>query len=693
MRRRAPAGLVFCLRDGRSRGFVSVGELGVAMACGCTSGSCGCKSVERLSAASGQAASASTAATGRRARTRSRRNHRVATEPIEEMLALMRGQGQVVPRARQKRRPLCSPTGTPLFATGSLTEEQPRRAGLRLSARSELPKATPHQEPGQTEHMMPGFSIRIPRDGNVAPYLADALHSARGWASALIRPHKTKIAPDRRGLLLSHSGRAGVSSAPPSAGTAIGPADEDPTSGTYTDGDASESIERTLTIQYRSVSFEIELRWFGEYITDWCFLYGPTAEAIDPDASEGKVSSVNRTLDLLWHGYRTAASGDEDAFHSLIKCYNLPQETDGSELFWKVGFGPAYQVYLNTLNLIYTYADLISPQVDPWCSNFSEFVRVALSNEEATSNSGRTCGLTILFKNADPRYSGAYVARGATCLKDAGCDHPSGDCAEGYDPETSCAGADWDYWKSSLSWSALSNCWSARSSGPSNYQCKEPGSGCSTYAHAEAECFSIVFHPNRQSFSGFLCDWILALARMAMDRALSALKEGGLSLSEVVDYFTAASRLGRYALRAIAELSRLYIHEMGHVLIGVPAPHCDYNCCMDVAAYGWLCQVRGRLGLPREAFYPYGTEDYSASGGRTTIGLDYNPSDNLESVPTESCSDGGPVSRSCDTVEEGRVGKSASFCMTSCRTSSGSADFTYCLDRTITTGSTEPTSD
>lgn len=455
-----------------------------------------------------------------------------------------------------------------------------------------------------------------------------------------------------------------VSDTPASYGVSIVAARSDPGAG--------EVITKTYLLGYRTVFFLVEQSWLEEYRADWEALYASGTTRIDSDDSYGKVSSINDTLDWLWREYRTASSGDWDVLHSLLLCYNLPKEPEGTELFWRTGWGPAHKVYLNALQLLFTYSHFLQPENEP-CSGFESFVRSALQGELVTNNVGvRSCLLGFLYKNLDAEFGNYYLAcRGSLSeameAENVHCMEESGFCDEGFkvnkSGEAKCSPPDWYGYKEKLSWVRAARCWSGESA--SDTQCQQPGVGdCDAAAFASTGCYKVTLHPVLLAFDGYVCDYIMYLARMAFDYALTA---PALSIEFRLSYLTSARQLASYVLRIIAEHGRLILHEVGHILSG-RGGHCSADCCMNVTAFGWLCQVRAMLGLPLNAFEPRSD--------------DYDPEDSYQKIAAGLCSD-GDMSTECDVGKNGVPGQQANFCATGCMTSDATSDVYYCLDGVV----------
>lgn len=155
----------------------------------------------------------------------------------------------------------------------------------------------------------------------------------------------------------------------------------------------------------------------------------------------------------------------------------------------------------------------------------------------------------------------------------------------------------WDHALPPSSFDSTANAWLAagRSSHPSQSM-SMPDYG-SIRAYASDGTFTITYHPQVLAWMGYVCDYILYLARMAHDYARDYTTHT-TSASERDALRDKAMELGRYALRIIADRGRVQIHEFGHVWRGTGG-HCSKgSCCFELAARRWLCAVTSQLGLP-----------------------------------------------------------------------------------------------
>lgn len=566
----------------------------------------------------------------------------------------------------------------------------------RLEAQSNVPPAQ-RQEPARTQVLLPGFHLPVPEEGAVVPLLSAAIQALRASRGALIRPVRGALRPQEDGC---HT----LLRARPAASTVSRPQTEDRTTGDviYSDdsdegvpwvsaeaeGDGTDEVDESgdsyeadgedsfsddwepvlsgppVMLGYRTVSFEVDPSWLAEYMADFATLYR-TRRLSSSSATYGMVSSIDDTLDLLWMPFRTAAKGSHETFQRLIGCYNLPRScstnvetsyaeyvdeptsipaADKPDLFWHLDWGPAQKVFLYALQLVYTYNEhLENGQIPEPCDGIREFVTGALEARNVTNKVGEECRIVIHFRNAESGYglvnAPCRVIARTSCDSGYRIDHPE----EGY-----IAGLPFDFYV--LSWQQGSECFSGRAS--SDVGCRGPRRETGSGAYADRDLWSITTHPIDLHFRGAVCDYILFLARLAMDYAFNGDLEWEDSLSLLVD----AAHLARYALRIISAFSEMLIHEMGHLYVG-ESGHCSQNSCMSISGSQWGCKVRGTLGLParvrspiNEASYPNTRDDWDVE--------DHRHLDKIRDYRYEMC----------DTIREGVVGQDALYCSTGCLT-------------------------
>ena len=114
-------------------------------------------------------------------------------------------------------------------------------------------------------------------------------------------------------------------------------------------------------------------------------------------------------------------------------------------------------------------------------------------------------------------------------------------------------------------------------------------------AYSEPEKGTAVFFAADEiAYDGFVADWIMYWARVAMDYCFDRESEAHLDQAEI---------MARMVLALLAEFGRTFIHEVGHGYQGAGG-HCKtYACCFDVAAENSLCGVRATLGLADPPYY------------------------------------------------------------------------------------------
>jgi hypothetical protein len=120
--------------------------------------------------------------------------------------------------------------------------------------------------------------------------------------------------------------------------------------------------------------------------------------------------------------------------------------------------------------------------------------------------------------------------------------------------------------------------------------------------------FAVHYHGIDLAYTAFIVDWLLFVARVAIDFGDWLGNVDRYDGRSRFDYHGLADDLGRYALCAVAERGKLFIHELGHAWLG--GGHCEHRCCFEIAALHWRCRVSGLLGLPHGALYStWGDDD------------------------------------------------------------------------------------
>lgn len=424
--------------------------------------------------------------------------------------------------------------------------------------------------------------------------------------------------------------------------------------------------------RYRTIEFSLPATWADTYESDLEALYADYDAAEDGWAqmSHGLVGSTNGTIDELWSRIQRTPTDFATAF-DLIGCYNLHRgdsEVASRYRFWRFSWGAPLQVHLWTHQLLLTFSSWFTP--GSWrstvesrvteCDGMPAFVISLLQGSRAEGRenwTGEACYLTVSYRSDG---TDAHEVT-APCLSDYTCEQqykPTGSSA--------CDGLPWDAW--TLDWQSSEHCFT--SDGTTTGDCKrpdteDPPSNCEQNAHHNV--FSINLHASELAYQGAVCDYVMYLARMALDYS-RALSSSGAPAATVAEYRDAADKLSRYALVVLAYNGRHWLHEIGHAWLGTSegtydtddrlwsGAHCQFNCCNDVVADNWWCKVRGWLGLPLYNYESYGSDDYDPTAST------------VDGDESDACSDDEYAVRiwSCDVVALGVPAQQAYFCSTGC---------------------------
>lgn len=359
---------------------------------------------------------------------------------------------------------------------------------------------------------------------------------------------------------------------------------------------------------YRATSFEVPQEWYDAYQADLTTQH----ERGTPGVAVGLVSSVTDFLDWAWSDLK--ADWDETgasraSWIDQLSCYNLPT-TDMPERisarFWHGGWGPPYRVFGLTNVLVLSTARWISDLCSGTevCEDFPDFVETMLRGGTARDRLGEgPCGLRFRFMNADPFH--AFVAGTGATSDTIRCGSRAGEtyaCDEGFlmEGDTTDVGRDWDHaFPGSFDWTAAAWVTWLNGSHPSRSLSEPPKESGSARNYVSDGSWIFTSRPEHLAWHGFLCDWILYLARLAHDRARD--RTSSIGLADRLALMRKAWELGRYALRILVWRGEILIHELGHVHAG-EGGHCSKGSgCHELSAQRWRCAVIARYGLPLDS--------------------------------------------------------------------------------------------
>lgn len=362
---------------------------------------------------------------------------------------------------------------------------------------------------------------------------------------------------------------------------------------------------------YRDTEFTVPSRWLVRYQAALARQY-----ALGTGEDVGIASGIDRALSVLWGDVWPAvraAAVDLAGFDSLLSCYNLPTDTMPADIdarFWHTGWGPPQQFYRWTNALIVAFARHIEEPCtgDEHCVGLAGFIDSVLRGESTEKDllGAGPCRLRFRMMNDDT--ANAYVAGTSDSREIWRCGEYSGlvtPCDEGFlrvesgrSRLLSDMGFGWNRGLPPYTFNTTANAWIARFklSHPSTEMSK-PDTSTSMVAYVYDGTWSITLRPELLAWYGFVCDYILYLARMALDYAQDPL---GAPAGDRAEYRRKAFELSRYALRIIVDQGRLVIHELGHVHNGWGG-HCSRgNCCFDLAGHRWRCALTALMGLPMD---------------------------------------------------------------------------------------------
>lgn len=467
------------------------------------------------------------------------------------------------------------------------------------------------------------------------------------------------VGDSRRGTLLFAgpvSGRGSLLKAGSGGGTLLGGRETPP-----------------VVYEYRDTQFTVPLSWTWGYEIDLA-----RQHARGDFEGVGRVSGTEDFLAYAWPEFRAAAaaSGDHsETWFSMLGCYNLPRETmpdalgEWGAMFWHAGWGPPYQVYALTNQVVLAYSRLIEDVCTghAYCEGYGDWVSQVLRGRGTRDlRDVGPCTVTMRFVNAET--ADATVRDTGRGVDVVGCGDLAGtaySCAEGFvlneafdlvsgvmDP-----GQAWDVGLPAPRFDGAANAWipAGVSTHPTN-SFAEPPYGPGGRAYVYDLSWTVTQRPELLAWDGFVCDWILYLGRMAYDRSRDFSTE--MDILERKLLAQSGQELARYALRILAERGRVLVHELGHVHNGTGG-HCSRGeCCFQFASLRWRCAVIATLGLPLDT----GTANSASSWTRTVSSTNESHCYADYSAPTAS----GPPTTSCTLHSPGEVAGGWSFACSTC---------------------------
>ena len=395
-------------------------------------------------------------------------------------------------------------------------------------------------------------------------------------------------------------------------------------------------------IRYRTESCCIPTSYYNKWMTER-----------EGEREDGIVSNTTDTLSRLWPTFDWNWSSDYGSPTELIECWNIPTnygETYG--LFYRTGRGAPYQVLLHAIRMVNQYYGAIrdTSSTGSLCQSGGQSQGQALFTLGMVQGLGmdqpitgdNTCLLRIAV--ADRENSVGVTETTTVCpsslnsSKTRSCSSRvklAGDALRDHVPH-------WDDFQVVTEYLDGFPYWHADTSS------SKPGPDTGPWKAFSASRGLVLFSPAFISYCGQVLDDLLLKAHICMDYGIYADDESAKQ---------AASKFARYALRVVAEVGEILIHELGHKWAGTGHCEGDNKCCFDKAGQRWLCRVIAGQGLPFSAFTPTSPTDF--------------PSTTSQHRTNAQC--GGTAYGTSCSVSSGleQVGSSWSFCNDACDTQIG----------------------
>lgn len=369
----------------------------------------------------------------------------------------------------------------------------------------------------------------------------------------------------------------------------------------------------------------------------------------------GVVSGTSDALDALWPDFDRRWTSEHGAPGGLIDCWALPLDygaTDG--LFFRSGRGAPYQTVLHALRLVNHYGWSIRDTSasgnlcvaeggqDTGQAVFSMGMVQGLAMDHPMT-SGKPCFLRVGVGDNDDDIG---VTRVTTVCPDSVNREKERSCSSrvrstGYRIELE----KWDSFVLELSLDQGYPIWVANPSRPGGV-----GPVWGSWKGYSSDRGLVLLAPAWVSYCGQVVDDLLYKAHLALDYA---------AYVGDADVEATARRFAGYALRVVAEVGEVLIHELGHKWSG--SKHCDgeHKCCFDKAGQRWLCRCIAAQGLPHSVFRPIVPTDF--------------PSGSVSFLGDSQCGD-AYYGTSCTIADVGEAGSKWSFCNAGCGEAVSSED-------------------
>lgn len=329
-----------------------------------------------------------------------------------------------------------------------------------------------------------------------------------------------------------------------------------------------------VAFEYGEASFRVERDWLEDYVTN------------------DRATDDETAMDVLWARFEARATLSHNDAMALLRCWNIgSSHRDGYtwNAFWPEG-GPA-RYYSTAVRMAHAYHKYARDDGSgtAWCTGLKTFLRDALEGEEVRDLRERPCDVRIFVKTLDERFADD-ASQGCMSEKD---EAPLTPCSTGWtsaaNPEP--CGSDYDDWTPRwdlLDAGVLGPRWKARVGMES---LDSPDDSCNSAAAGGD--FNVKLLATRIAFRGFVADYLMYWARVALDYGL---EKGSWT------HLEQASLIARFVLGTALYQAHTLVHELAHVFNDTGG-HCNAGCCMYVAADALACAVRADLGIPQGPSY------------------------------------------------------------------------------------------
>jgi hypothetical protein len=417
----------------------------------------------------------------------------------------------------------------------------------------------------------------------------------------------------------------------------------------------------SVRLRYRSTTITLPSDWVMAYLAE----YVETRGRVPHDSVEGSVAGTGVVLDMFWPRFRSRVLGlpqRRTAYGRLIGCWMLPynaEEGMPTSLFFQTA-GEQRAMHDLTLQMLHAYLPYARVPVDNrsypfrklvdddgWCDGLENFIRGMLEGEPRGVLDGELAGpfpnlarsacSDVRINYADGRSTSLHAGEEFTppCLDRPGYEdwvpgNPDGllrrgplDCNMSYSFSDSMGRSlllPWDQYELSLQSipyrSVSSYVWYADALSPSSSQSPWPKASDVDVTAAAVRFRSVNFQPAHLAFDAEICDLLMFMAQVCLDRYRALVRAGPGNVAPKLDALEAGRSFAKYALAMVASRASLLIHEFGHIYLG-GIPHCGFHLndgaeqtdgrarwrsCFDVAnRFAWS-RMTAENGLPLNTY-------------------------------------------------------------------------------------------